>query len=225
MARCLCLLGVRAPCVRKATRPPCFLAGRDAVCVLYVRVSAAVHSEKPAGRGSEGAFLAFCFPARARVPLSRPPSFVLLSRPHDLFRGRSEAARCSSERRLENYSQRAGRATLSFPALGSFSVFFGGNETGQLRCLVGAGHFLSQQGDSPAGLLRVSGPVAATRPHLSRVSVVQCWVIASISLNEYWHRGFVYENRSTVRFIKMPSWNNGHQMLIGTYSKSILRQF
>lgn len=35
-----------------------------------------------------------------------------------------------------------------------------------------------------------------------------------------WHRSFVYENRSTVRFI-----DNGHQMLIGTYSKSILRQF
>lgn len=60
-------------------------------------------SRRPGAAAKGGAFLAFCFPARARVPLSRPPPFVLLSRPHDLFRGRSEAARCS-ERRLENYS-------------------------------------------------------------------------------------------------------------------------
>lgn len=78
-AVCACtfgFLGVRARCVRKATRPPCFLAGRDAVCVLYVRVSAAVLSEKPpAGRGSEGRGFSGVLFSGARASSSfSPPS-------------------------------------------------------------------------------------------------------------------------------------------------------
>lgn len=95
---CACtfgFLGVRVPCLRKATRPlpaSSWVDGTFALC--FSASTAARPREKPAGRlaagavEAEGVFWLFVF-SRAREFLFL--ALLLLSRPHDLFRGRSGA--------------------------------------------------------------------------------------------------------------------------------------
>lgn len=155
VARCLCVWRSRSPSPVPAKSYPSsrFLAGRDDACVLYLRISAALPSRRsrPACRGrGEGGFLAFCFPV-ARASSSFSPPFALLSRPHDLFRGRSEAgvaaaalgkllpASLPCARRKSPSDALVSRAWL----FGVSSCFLRGNET-ELPCCLARGGISSR---------------------------------------------------------------------------------
>lgn len=155
--------------MRAKSYPSSLLPGRTGRRLCFVRPR---QRGRPLGEAAgrarqrrEGLFWRFVF-RRAREFLFLAPLRSSSSRGLMISSGVEAKQRVAASGAWKTTPQRAGpalgenrQATLSFPAL----VFFGGNETGLLCCLVGAGHFLSQQGDSPAGLLRVSGPVAHRR--------------------------------------------------------------